>query len=118
MKNDTFESEAQQSEILETEDGYDGLYDQEGKKIAPKKLQGECITFNRPEENSDGEYMNSDGEIDHDRIRIDKKKQEKSFLEMDVLKHDEMGYQTVKKDFYYESEEVSNMDSEIVKMIR
>ena len=37
---------------------------------------------------------------------------------MDAIRHDEIGYNIVKKDFYTESEEIAKMDPEIVKMVR
>jgi hypothetical protein len=37
---------------------------------------------------------------------------------MDKLKHHEIDYGAVRKNFYTESEEVSGMDPELVKMIR
>jgi hypothetical protein len=47
-----------------------------------------------------------------------KKKNEKSFLDIEKLKHEEINYGKVKKNFYFESKEVADMDPEYVKMLR
>lgn len=64
------------------------------------------------------DYLNSDGEIDYEKVRQTKKGQSKKFLDLEKLKHGEINYSKVRKNFYFEAEEVANMPRDQVDLIR